>query len=161
VRDAYRRAVIRYVRDHLADPELGTTRLAAALHLSPRYVQVLMSELGTTVRDHVRAQRLAEARSPVEHSSRAIGDIAHQCGFANFSTFSTQFKMAYGITPREARAAVAVAASLPPSNQAATPIALQTPADNRRDGRPTAAIGRGPPDPIAAELSRCVRAMSF
>ena len=103
-RAAHREAILRHVRAHLADPRLGTGHVAASLHLSPRYVQVLLHDSGTTVRDLVRTERLTAARSLLERSSRPIGDIALCCGFSAASSFSTQFRAEFGMSPREARA---------------------------------------------------------
>ncbi|MCQ8836296.1 helix-turn-helix transcriptional regulator [Streptomyces malaysiensis] len=104
-REAHRRAILHHVRTHLGNPELGTGHVAAALHLSPRYVQTLLQETGTTMRDHVRTTRLEAARSLLELTQRPIGDIARSCGFTDASRFSTQFRAAYGMSPREARVA--------------------------------------------------------
>ncbi|MFE2187694.1 AraC family transcriptional regulator [Streptomyces sp. NPDC059455] len=103
-REAYRRAIFRHIRTHLANPDLGTAHVAAELRLSPRYVQVLLQEIGTTTRDHIRSERLQAARDLLERTNRPIGQIAQACGFPSASTFGAQFRKQFAMSPREVRA---------------------------------------------------------
>ncbi|MEX0427682.1 AraC family transcriptional regulator [Nocardioides sp. DS6] len=103
-----------YVREHLDDRTLSPSTIAAALHVSPRYVQSLFSETGTTVTGFVRAQRLDASRRDLADPLLAhigIADVAARWGFADGPHFTRAFKQAFGMTPSQyRRAAGAVAA---------------------------------------------------
>ena len=95
-----------HIREHAADPRLGTRDVAAAFGLSERYVQMLFQGDGTTVRDYVRRQRLDEARRQLANPARrdrTITEIAYASGFSSSAHFSTAFRMQYGLSPREFR----------------------------------------------------------
>lgn len=95
-----------HIREHAADPRLGTGDVAAAFGLSERYVQMLFQGDGTTVRDYVRRQRLDEARRQLANPARrdrTITEIAYASGFSSSAHFSTAFRMQYGLSPREFR----------------------------------------------------------
>lgn len=95
-----------FIRDHLADPDLSPGGIAAAHHISTRYLHKLFQEEGTTVAAWVRAQRLAgchrDLLDPVLRG-RSIGAIAARWGFTDKSHFSRSFREAYGISASEYR----------------------------------------------------------
>jgi AraC-like DNA-binding protein len=86
-----------------ADPEFSLPVLA----ITPRYVQSLLAENGTSFIDEVLQRRLKRARemlsSPL-YSGMTIIDLAYQCGFASVSNFHRMFRRRYGATPSDVRA---------------------------------------------------------
>jgi AraC-like DNA-binding protein len=99
-------AIRRYVRTHLEDAELSTRSISAALGWSPRYVQAVLPEAGTTPTELIRDERLALARGRLEHAdyrSWPIERVGRSCGFPNASAFSAAFRRRYGMSPRDAR----------------------------------------------------------
>lgn len=99
-------AVRRYVHQHAGNPELSLNTVAAALGWSPRRLQSLMSEAGTTYRDLVREERLMAARRMLGDPAMQhlpIMDIAGMCGFASGNVLSILWRERYGETPREYR----------------------------------------------------------
>ena len=96
-----------YIRGQITNPELSAALIAQAFKITPRYVQMLFKNVGTTVRDYVRDLRLEYSRNLLEsplQRSRSITEIAFDSGFSSSAHFSTAFREKYGLSPREARA---------------------------------------------------------
>ncbi|MER5885631.1 helix-turn-helix domain-containing protein [Streptomyces sp. NPDC001941] len=95
-----------YVRQHLADPGLSPASVAAAHHISVRYLHLIFQEHGLTVAGFIRDRRLERARHDLSDPARRhapVHDIAARWGFRHPAAFSRAFKSAYGISPREYR----------------------------------------------------------
>ena len=95
-----------HVRIRLADPDLSLSDTARALRISPRYVNDLLSEEGTSFRRFVLAERLAQCQrdlsSPVL-AHRHVSEIAFAWGFNDLSHFGRVFREHYGMSPRDFR----------------------------------------------------------
>ncbi|MEZ5650040.1 MAG: helix-turn-helix transcriptional regulator [Burkholderiaceae bacterium] len=93
--------------DLTRDPSLPLDRLATRHGISPRYVQLLFEEQGTTFSEFALSRRLDAAhgmlRSP-RYASWTIGAIAFEAGFGDLSYFNRRFKRRYAMTPGELRA---------------------------------------------------------
>jgi AraC-like DNA-binding protein len=101
------RAALAYIDAHLGEASLSLDEVARVVRSSPRYVQLVFRENGTTVRREIGLRRLERARRLLEGPAAAtiaIGELAHQCGFGSASVFSARFKAEFGLTPAEARA---------------------------------------------------------
>ncbi|MDZ5649837.1 helix-turn-helix domain-containing protein [Nitrospirillum sp. BR 11828] len=102
------RQVRGYVDANLRDPGLNSTQVAAALGISPRYVQMAFASLGTTATAYILARRLDLAattlRSRRDAPGTSISDIAYDVGFNDLSHFSRSFRAHFGISPRSYRA---------------------------------------------------------
>jgi len=59
--------------------------------------------VGMTVLDYVRQLRIGAACQALIDSTRPIGMIAHEVGYANLAHFNRQFLAAKGMTPRRFR----------------------------------------------------------
>ncbi|MEV3929998.1 helix-turn-helix domain-containing protein [Streptomyces sp. NPDC049944] len=95
--------IIQYVREHLADPELSATPIAAAHDISVRQLYTVLARSGISLGSWVRSQRLAECRRELAGPggrTRTIAGIARSWGFMDPAHFSKAFKKAYGVTPR-------------------------------------------------------------
>lgn len=95
-----------YVHRHLDDPRLTPDALAAAHHISTRYLHRLFQREGHTVAAWVRQRRLDRCRRDLGDprlGARPIHSIAARWGFAHPADFSRAFRAAYGIPPREFR----------------------------------------------------------
>ncbi|MDT3399601.1 helix-turn-helix domain-containing protein [Streptomyces sp. B1866] len=109
--DATRRALClrikQFIEARLSDPGLSPETIAAAHHISVRYLHKLVSAEGLTVSGWIRRRRLEccarDLRDPLL-ADRPIGTIAAAWGFLDATHFSRAFKMAYGVSPREYRA---------------------------------------------------------
>lgn len=95
-----------HVLAHLPNPDLGLSETAAAIGISPRYVNNLFADEGTSFQRFVLAQRLEHCKrdlgSPA-HARRHIGEIAFAWGFNDLSHFGRVFREHYGVSPRDWR----------------------------------------------------------
>jgi AraC-like DNA-binding protein len=95
-----------FIDSHLADQALDTTTVAAAHHISARYLQKLFEAEGLTVAGWIRTRRLQRCRRDLQDptlTSVGIGTICARHGFADANHFSRLFKQTYGISPRSFR----------------------------------------------------------
>lgn len=99
------RDLLLYIDAHLGDPGLQGVAVAMAFGLSRAKLYRLFEPVGG-VANYIRRRRLNVASlylaSP-EHRDWRISQIAFACGFANEQLFSRNFKLQFGVTPREAR----------------------------------------------------------
>lgn len=95
-----------HVLAHLPNPELSLTEAAAALGISPRYVNSLFADEQTSFQRFVLAQRLEHCKrdlaSPA-HAHRHVSEIAFAWGFNDLSHFGRVFREHYGLSPRDWR----------------------------------------------------------
>lgn len=94
------------IAEHLGNTNLGIRWIAAQQQVTPRHLQRLFAEAGTSFTDILREARLARARSLLEdpsHADRTIVSIALECGFPEASALNRLFRQKYGMTPSEAR----------------------------------------------------------
>jgi len=90
-----------------ADPAYSPRAAAQKLGLSPRYIQDLLQETGTSFTERVLELRLQKARTILaapRHSRQKISDIALACGFGNVSYFNQRFRRRFGASPTQYRA---------------------------------------------------------
>jgi AraC-like DNA-binding protein len=81
-------------------------RLAARQGISPRYVQMLFEETGTTFSGFALERRLGAARSMLtspRYATWSITAIALEAGFADLSHFNRRFRRRYLMTPSDMR----------------------------------------------------------
>jgi len=93
---------------HLTDARLSVHTVAARHKISPRYVQRLFDEIGSTFTGYVMEQRLERARrllSDPALSDRTLTTIAFAAGFNDLSHFHRRFRARYGAAPSDLRAA--------------------------------------------------------
>lgn len=106
VRSANLSRVKRIIRRRLADADLTLADVAREVGLSLSYAHELFRDSGEggTMQDYLRGQRLRRAYELLEISSlrgSSVTEIALECGFSNMSHFSTSFKRAFGVSPRD------------------------------------------------------------
>ncbi|GAA3053678.1 helix-turn-helix domain-containing protein [Kitasatospora albolonga] len=103
------RALVARIKDyavrHLADPDLSPERIAAAHHVSVRYLHKLFQGEETTVARWIQRRRLEMcarelARRP---GAATVSSVAQRWGFVSPAHFSRVFRTAYGMPPREWR----------------------------------------------------------
>ncbi|MEV7010079.1 helix-turn-helix domain-containing protein [Streptosporangium sp. NPDC051022] len=95
-----------YIDDHLGDPDLSPEAIAAAHHISTRYLYKLFARQGTSVARWVRQRRLERCRRDLSDprlGGRAVGEVGAHWGFSDSSYFSRVFRETYGCSPRAYR----------------------------------------------------------
>jgi AraC-like DNA-binding protein len=92
--------------DLIQNVTLHLDQLAARQGISPRYVQMLFEEAGTSFSDFVLERRLDAARrmltSP-RYATWSVTAIAFEAGFGDLSHFNRRFKRRYLMTPSDMR----------------------------------------------------------
>lgn len=102
-----------YIRSHLHDPSLSPASVAAAHHISVRYLYQLFQGEPVTVGRWIQRLRLEGCRRDLvtpELAGQTVAAIAHRWGFASHAHFSRTFRSVYGLSPAELRRA-----ALPPT----------------------------------------------
>jgi len=83
----------------LSSGDVTKERIAAKLFMSPRTLQVKLSQSNTTFHDVVNETREALARGYIESSVMSVTEIAFTLGFADTSAFSRAFRRWTGHSP--------------------------------------------------------------
>ncbi|GAA4930635.1 helix-turn-helix domain-containing protein [Nonomuraea thailandensis] len=96
-----------FVRQNLGRRDLSPSTIAAAHHISVRYLHHLFEQEEQSVGRYIVRGRLKRCRADLADpllSGRTIAQIAARWGFADASSFNRAFKAAYGMTPGDYRA---------------------------------------------------------
>jgi AraC-like DNA-binding protein len=95
-----------YIRGRLHDPRLCLADTAAALGISPRYVNLLLERQDESFGRYVLGRRLEACRRDLADPAlahRQLTEIALARGFNDQSHFSRSFKERFGVSPRDYR----------------------------------------------------------
>lgn len=95
-------SIKRFVAENLADPRLSVDQVAARHRISPRSVQRMLEDEGTTFTEFVLDQRLDavyRALTDAHDRNRTIVQIALDAGFGDLSYFNRRFRRRYGAPP--------------------------------------------------------------
>ena len=95
-----------YIEDRLGDPELSPGRIAAAHHISLRYLYRIFEAQQTTVGSWIRTRRLEHCRRDLSDPAlarRPVSAIGVRWGFVDATHFARSFKREFGVTPSEYR----------------------------------------------------------
>lgn len=95
--------IIRYIeKNYMNNIELSDFALIAAY--SPRHISRLFHEdLGISLFEYLRLYRILIASIELDKKDKKILNIALDCGYNSLSSFYTDFKMNYLITPNQFR----------------------------------------------------------
>ncbi|HTY51245.1 MAG TPA: helix-turn-helix domain-containing protein [Steroidobacteraceae bacterium] len=100
---ARREQIRHYIESHLRDPQLAPAGVAAALHISTRYLHQVFNADGETVARYILRRRVEECAHALQDQAQAassVTDIAFRHGFNDASHFGRVFRAYYGTTPR-------------------------------------------------------------
>ncbi|TWF80397.1 AraC-like DNA-binding protein [Pseudonocardia hierapolitana] len=104
--DAQRNMLLRriyaHIDQHLGDPGLSPTAIAAAHHISLRQLHKFFEPEPHTVAEWIRRRRLDRCRRDLTDpalATRSIGAIAARWGFADATNFHRLFRAAHGTPP--------------------------------------------------------------
>ena len=107
LRAARLRAIKADIAEKLTSQNLSVEAVAMRQGVSPRYIQMLFEQEGTTFSQYVIGQRLARAHrilTDLRFADRSITSVAFDAGFGDLSYFNRAFRRCYGGTPSEIRA---------------------------------------------------------
>jgi AraC-like DNA-binding protein len=96
------------ILSNIGVPHIRLSAIAARHKVSERYVQYLFETAGTSFTDFILEQRLLLAWKRLRDPSnrwRKVSDIAAAAGFADISYFNRAFRIRFGSTPTDIRAA--------------------------------------------------------
>ena len=99
----YIEKAMEYVENNFSQP-LTLAEVSDYVHLSPNYFSNLFKEIsGTTFLKFLNDQRINKAKELLIYTNKTILDIALECGFGSFSSFSRSFKKSCNCRPYEFR----------------------------------------------------------
>ena len=104
-RAAHLAAIRKEIAESL-DADISIEVLAARHRLSPRHVQRLFEESGTTFTEFVRDARPERARAMLvspRFADKRISDLAFEVGFRDLSHFNRWFRARFGASPSDLR----------------------------------------------------------
>lgn len=96
----------RYIRENLSSPLLSPASIAQKFGISRTRLYQLLEPVGgiANYQRHLRLQRcLTDLQNPAE-AQLQVSEIAYRWGFSHMATFNRNFRKAFGIAPKEARA---------------------------------------------------------
>jgi AraC-like DNA-binding protein len=106
VRAARLRAAKACIVENSSNRRLSIGAIARHLGVTPRYLQKLFEDDGSTFSAFLLGQRLANAHrtlSNPEFDSHQVSAVAYEVGFGDLSYFNRCFRRRFGATPRDVR----------------------------------------------------------
>jgi AraC-like DNA-binding protein len=95
-----------YIEDRLTDPRLSPGQIAAAHHMSLRYLYKIFESERTSVGSWIRQRRLDRCRHDLTDPTllrRPVSAVGAHWGFVDATHFARAFKARYGLPPSEFR----------------------------------------------------------
>lgn len=90
---------IDYMEEHLTEP-LELQCIADKAYMSvPNLYRSFYALAGHPIKEYIRKRRLSIAARHLRHSDKPVVDIAFECGFDSYQTFTKTFKKTVGMTP--------------------------------------------------------------
>ena len=98
----YGQQVLKFINEHLYDPNLYVTMVTDHFNISKPTLQKLIKAItDQTFFAYVEKRRLDKAFKMLAEKSCSIHEIAQNCGFSNTNSFYKAFKRNYGYPPSE------------------------------------------------------------
>jgi AraC-like DNA-binding protein len=92
---------LEYLKENYTAP-LDPEQVACEVGVSYSYLrQILRNVTHKSLREHLRATRLAAAERMMRSSPDTVKEIAYRCGYRSYPHFCTVFRRHYDMTPRE------------------------------------------------------------
>ena len=94
---------LKYIKKNISEP-LTLSEVSSVVNLSPNYFsKIFTGIMGCTFIKYVTLQRIEYARELLATTDKSITNIAFECGFGSFSSFSRAFKKLNGCRPYDFR----------------------------------------------------------
>ena len=92
--------ILRYIQEHLSDPELSLRSVAGLFFYNEKYFSALFRrKTGSHFTDHLSELRIRHAISLINGGTRSVSALSEASGFSNSTYFSKVFKRIVGQTP--------------------------------------------------------------
>ena len=102
IQSVHLKRIEHYVYLHLENPALTPAMVAAACHVSVRYLHKLFADLPYSFSEWVKELRLKQANHILKTKSYVtIDEVAHRVGYGDQGYFSRIYKQHFGYTPRD------------------------------------------------------------
>jgi AraC family transcriptional regulator len=102
--DARIRFVLRFIEERGGTLQITPKQIGSLLGLGDaRVLRLFRTEVGTTLRRHLLKVRMARAAKLLRTGTLPIKTIAFDCGYSLVSNFHRDFKLVYGISPKQMR----------------------------------------------------------
>ena len=102
IQSVHLKRIEHYVYLHLENPALTPAMVAAACHISVRYLHKLFAELPYSFSEWVKELRLKQANHILKTKSYVtIDEVAHRVGYGDQGYFARIYKQHFGYTPRD------------------------------------------------------------
>jgi AraC-like DNA-binding protein len=93
-----------FIEDHLTDPGLSASRVAAGVGISERHLSRAFAAAGSSLPQFVLVRRLEQARARlVAAPGTTIAEVAARCGFGSAAYFSQAFRAHFGVRAADVR----------------------------------------------------------
>jgi AraC-like DNA-binding protein len=92
-----------YIEERISDAGLGAAMIARDFAVTPRYVQMLFTEIGLTPSAFILERRLERAAQQLGARGASVTEAAFSLGFNDLSHFSRVFRKRFGASPRAFR----------------------------------------------------------
>lgn len=100
--DKLAKRVRQLVEEHLTDSALSVAFVAHKMHISMSYLyRVFMAEEKQNLQAYILQEKLKRAKEMIGAGVYTISEVSEKLNFCSPAYFSTQFKKAFGCTPRE------------------------------------------------------------
>lgn len=102
IQSVHLKRIEHYVYLHLENPALTPAMVAAACHISVRYLHKLFADLPYSFSEWVKELRLKQANHILKTKSYVtIDEVAHRVGYGDQGYFSRIYKQHFDYTPRD------------------------------------------------------------
>lgn len=92
-----------YIRNNISDRTLGADIIAKELHISPRYLGIILAKNGLNLREVINRHRIEKAKALLgtvdANSDTSIKEIGAMVGYRNAAHFSFIFRKYMGVSP--------------------------------------------------------------
>lgn len=93
-----------YIDNHYMDFDCSLSSVAKSIHISPSYLSLIFKkEAGITFVNYLTLLRIRQAKQLLSSTDLMVYEVSTSVGYENYSYFSTVFKKATGLSPREYR----------------------------------------------------------
>lgn len=100
---SYSERCCEYIRVHIRE-KIRIADIASSLDISPSHLSHLFSdEMKMSVQSYIQKQKMENAQEQLVYTDKSLSEIAYYLGYPSQSYFTTAFRKACGMTPREYR----------------------------------------------------------